>query len=108
MPDVTASSFLIPNGDGTFAAAPAPAEPLAPAPVSHPRAVYSGVDMATLQGFSGNSLYAVPTNMELMWKEDLAVMEFPRENLIFKEKLGEGQFGEVSVFDVSSPSDQML
>ena len=47
------------------------------------------------QGFSGNSLYAVPGNLDLVWKEELSVMEFPRENLQFREKLGEGQFGEV-------------
>ena len=43
---------------------------------------------------SGNSAYAAP-NTDLLWKEDLAVIEFPREHLKFLEKLGEGQFGEV-------------
>ena len=48
----------------------------------------------SLQGVSGNTVYACPSN--LLWKEDLNVIEFPRESLKFVEKLGEGQFGEVS------------
>ena len=47
-------------------------------------------------GVSGNTVYAVPNNLDLTWKEDLSVMEFPRDNLHFVEKLGEGQFGEVT------------
>ena len=50
--------------------------------------------MLIFQGVSGNSAYAAP-NTDLLWKEDLAVIEFPREHLKFLEKLGEGQFGEV-------------
>ena len=46
-------------------------------------------------GVSGNTVYAVPSNLDFSWKEDLSVMEFPRDNLKFVEKLGEGQFGEV-------------
>ena len=48
------------------------------------------------QGVSGNNLYSVPNTDHVLWKEDFSVMEFPRENLKFLEKLGEGQFGEVS------------
>ena len=51
-------------------------------------------DVPNIQGVSGNNLYAVP-NTEMLWKEDFNVMEFPRDNLKFIEKLGEGQFGEV-------------
>ena len=47
------------------------------------------------QGVSGNNLYSVPNTDHVLWKEDFSVMEFPRENLKFLEKLGEGQFGEV-------------
>ena len=32
----------------------------------------------------------------IMFKDDFSVIEFSRENLKFVEKLGEGQFGEVS------------
>ena len=49
----------------------------------------------SIQGLIGNSVYAVPSNTDLLWRED-AVNEFPREKLKFVEKLGEGQFGEVS------------
>lgn len=31
----------------------------------------------------------------LDWNDDLTVLEFPRESLSFREKLGEGMFGEV-------------
>lgn len=55
---------------------------------------YTISDIPNIQGVSGNNLYAVP-NSEMLWKEDYSVMEFPRENLKFLEKLGEGQFGEV-------------
>ena len=60
--------------------------------------LYGGLEAEAipLQGLSGNSLYAVPNNMDLLWKEEISVMEFSRENLQFVEKLGEGQFGEVS------------
>ena len=70
-----------------------PPPPLPP----HPQALYGGMDMTGLQGFSGNSMYAVPNSLDLLWKDDLAVLEFPRDSLHFIEKLGEGQFGEVSI-----------
>ena len=55
-----------------------------------------------LQGLSGNSLYAVPDLP--LWKEELSIMEFPHEQLKHIEKLGEGQFGEVSgIFHFASP-----
>ncbi|EMP42328.1 Epithelial discoidin domain-containing receptor 1 [Chelonia mydas] len=37
--------------------------------------------------------------------EDMARGEFPRGRLLFKEKLGEGQFGEVHLCEVESPQD---
>lgn len=43
---------------------------------------------------SGSNVYAAP-NLDLLWKDDFSLMEFPKENLKFLEKLGEGQFGEV-------------
>ena len=60
----------------------------------HPQAICATADMVNIQGLTGNSLYAVP-NPDLLWKEDFSIIEFPRENLTFVEKLGEGQFGEV-------------
>ncbi|XP_053381062.1 discoidin domain-containing receptor 2-like isoform X2 [Mercenaria mercenaria] len=51
-------------------------------------------NIPSLQGVSGNNVYAVP-NAELLLSIDVTVNEFPRENLRFIEVLGEGQFGEV-------------
>ena len=59
---------------------------------------YTSDFVFVLQGVSGNNLYSVPNADHVLWKEDFSVMEFPRENLKFQEKLGEGQFGEVGVF----------
>lgn len=41
------------------------------------------------------SLYATAGHSSHLAKEDLTIIEFPRENLKFLEKLGEGLFGEV-------------
>lgn len=50
-----------------------------------------------LQGVTGSNTYSVPAlTMDLLAGKDVAVEEFPRKLLTFKEKLGEGQFGEVS------------
>ncbi|ESO96071.1 hypothetical protein LOTGIDRAFT_116145 [Lottia gigantea] len=63
-------------------------------------ALYAAADVvnvqnvSSLQGVSGNNVYAVP-NADLLLTIDYSVMEFPRENLRFLEVLGEGQFGEV-------------
>ena len=65
-----------------------------PAAASH-YAAADVVNIPNIQGVSGSNVYAVP-NADLLWTEDLSVMEFPRESLQFIEKLGEGQFGEVS------------
>ncbi|XP_013381472.1 discoidin domain-containing receptor 2 isoform X1 [Lingula anatina] len=51
-------------------------------------------DIMNIQGVSGNNVYAAP-NPDFLYREDVTVMELPRENLKFIEKLGEGQFGEV-------------
>ena len=51
------------------------------------------------QGVSGSNVYAAP-NLDLLWKDDFSLMEFPKENLKFLEKLGEGQFGEVKSFSL--------
>lgn len=52
---------------------------------------------ADIQGVTGSNTYSVPAlTMDLLSRKDLAVEEFPRKKLTFKEKLGEGQFGEVS------------
>ncbi|XP_074653908.1 discoidin domain-containing receptor 2-like isoform X2 [Tubulanus polymorphus] len=52
------------------------------------------INVPNIQGVSGSNVYAVP-NPDLLFSEDFTIVEFPRENLKFLEKLGEGQFGEV-------------
>jgi len=59
-----------------------------------------GVKYPTLQGVSGTNVYAVcdPRQMEELNRrrmDDLSAMEIPRENITFKEKIGEGKYGEV-------------
>ena len=56
---------------------------------------YASSSLLSIQGVSGNNVYAAPQNLDVMWRENIHVMEFPRENLKAIEKLGEGQFGEV-------------
>lgn len=58
---------------------------------------YAEADIVNLQGVTGGNTYAVPAlTMDLLSGKDVAVEEFPRKLLTLKEKLGEGQFGEVS------------
>lgn len=43
-------------------------------------------------------MYAVPAlTVDSLTRKDISAAEFPRQQLIFREKLGEGQFGEVSI-----------
>ncbi|NWY05322.1 DDR2 protein, partial [Nothoprocta ornata] len=57
---------------------------------------YAETDIVHLQGATGNNMYAVPAlTVDSLTKKDISVGEFPRQQLRLKEKLGEGQFGEV-------------
>lgn len=57
---------------------------------------YAEADIINLQGVTGGNTYAVPAiAVDALAGKDMALGEFPRDRLIFKEKLGEGQFGEV-------------
>ncbi|XP_017580684.1 discoidin domain-containing receptor 2 [Pygocentrus nattereri] len=57
---------------------------------------YAETDIVNLQGVTGSNMYAVPAvTVDSLTRKDISVAEFPREHLIFREKLGEGQFGEV-------------
>lgn len=63
---------------------------------------YAEADIVNLQGVTGGNTYAVPAvTMDLLSGKDIAIEEFPRKLLKFKEKLGEGQFGEVSLRSVN-------
>ncbi|NXI47052.1 DDR2 protein, partial [Galbula dea] len=62
---------------------------------------YAEADIVNLQGVTGGNTYSVPAlTMDLLSGKDVAVEEFPRKLLAFKEKLGEGQFGEVHLCEV--------
>ena len=92
IPDVTKSSLLV-----TMPTAPAMENPYLKTPFKADPFVYEGADtmadMPNIQGVSGNTTYAMPAT-ELLGDDE--VVTFPRENLKMLEKLGEGQFGEVS------------
>uniref|UniRef100_A0A3P8VPI4 receptor protein-tyrosine kinase n=1 Tax=Cynoglossus semilaevis TaxID=244447 RepID=A0A3P8VPI4_CYNSE len=57
---------------------------------------YAETDIVHLQGVTGSNMYAVPAlTVDSLTRKDISAAEFPRQRLIFREKLGEGQFGEV-------------
>ncbi|KAJ8380316.1 hypothetical protein SKAU_G00010940 [Synaphobranchus kaupii] len=57
---------------------------------------YAETDIVNLQGVTGSNMYAVPAlTVDSLTRKDISVAEFPRHRLLFREKLGEGQFGEV-------------
>uniref|UniRef100_A0A671UIG1 Discoidin domain-containing receptor 2 n=1 Tax=Sparus aurata TaxID=8175 RepID=A0A671UIG1_SPAAU len=57
---------------------------------------YAETDIVRLQGVTGSNMYAVPAlTVDSLTRKDISAAEFPRQHLIFREKLGEGQFGEV-------------
>ncbi|XP_018584257.1 discoidin domain-containing receptor 2 isoform X3 [Scleropages formosus] len=57
---------------------------------------YAETDIISLQGVTGSNMYAVPAvTVDSLTRKDISVAEFPRHRLVFREKLGEGQFGEV-------------
>ncbi|KAL4646553.1 discoidin domain-containing receptor 2-like isoform X2 [Arapaima gigas] len=57
---------------------------------------YAETDIVSLQGVTGSNMYAVPAlTVDSLTRKDISVAEFPRHRLVFREKLGEGQFGEV-------------
>uniref|UniRef100_A0AAY4CC66 Discoidin domain-containing receptor 2 n=1 Tax=Denticeps clupeoides TaxID=299321 RepID=A0AAY4CC66_9TELE len=69
---------------------------------------YAEADIVNLQGVTGGNTYAVPAlTMDLLSGKDVAVEEFPRQLLTFKEKLGEGQFGEVHLCEAEGMQDFM-
>lgn len=68
-----------------------------------PNPVYEEIYAEPYQGVSGTSLYANPST-DLKVKHD-NFKEFPREKLIFKEKIGDGQFGEVHLGEAEGLGD---
>ncbi|XP_031708538.1 epithelial discoidin domain-containing receptor 1 isoform X3 [Anarrhichthys ocellatus] len=79
-----------------------PVSPPLPPSVPH----YAEADIVSLQGVSGNNTYAVPALTSSSPGADTTPLpELPRQYLIFKEKLGEGQFGEVHLCEIENPQD---
>ncbi|XP_063734336.1 epithelial discoidin domain-containing receptor 1 isoform X2 [Eleginops maclovinus] len=79
-----------------------PVSPPLPPSVPH----YAEADIVNLQGVSGNNTYAVPALTSSSPGADSSPLpELPRQFLIFKEKLGEGQFGEVHLCEIENPQD---
>ncbi|XP_028325738.1 epithelial discoidin domain-containing receptor 1 isoform X2 [Gouania willdenowi] len=79
-----------------------PVSPPLPPSVPH----YAEADIVSLQGVSGNNTYAVPALTSSSPGADAAPLpELPRQCLMFKEKLGEGQFGEVHLCEIENPQD---
>ncbi|NWS66112.1 DDR2 protein, partial [Crotophaga sulcirostris] len=77
--------------------------PVKPPQASVPEGVphYAEADIVNLQGVTGGNTYSVPAlTMDLLSGKDVVIEEFPRKLLTFKEKLGEGQFGEVHLCEV--------
>ncbi|XP_052003753.1 epithelial discoidin domain-containing receptor 1-like [Xyrauchen texanus] len=66
---------------------------------------YAEADIISLQGVSGNNTYAFPALSASMPTDCPPLPELPRERLIFKEKLGEGQFGEVHLCEIENLQD---
>lgn len=54
---------------------------------------YAAADIISLQESSDGGASVTAASMNLF--ADSSMREFPRDKLSFKEKLGEGQFGEV-------------
>ncbi|XP_045197424.2 discoidin domain-containing receptor 2-like isoform X2 [Mercenaria mercenaria] len=62
-------------------------------------------NIPSLQGVSGNNVYAVPNSDILVSSVDCNLVEFPRRNLRFVEVLGEGEFGEVHLCEAFGLQD---
>lgn len=57
---------------------------------------YAEADIISLQESSDSSAHSITAvDINLFAGTDSSLREFPRQKLTFKEKLGEGQFGEV-------------
>ncbi|KAM4727599.1 discoidin domain-containing receptor 2-like [Anableps anableps] len=65
---------------------------------------YAEADIISLQESSDSSSITT-VNMNLFAGSDSTLREFPREKLTFKEKLGEGQFGEVHLCEAEGMQD---
>ncbi|XP_077430638.1 epithelial discoidin domain-containing receptor 1 isoform X2 [Vanacampus margaritifer] len=90
-------------GSPPYPALSPPVSPPLPPSVPH----YAEADIVSLQGVSGNNTYAVPalTSSSPGAADAGPLPELQRQCLVFKEKLGEGQFGEVHLCEIENPQD---
>ncbi|XP_053739898.1 discoidin domain-containing receptor 2-like isoform X1 [Synchiropus splendidus] len=68
---------------------------------------YAEADIISQQEACGDSASSV-TAVNICADTDSAMREFPREKLTFKEKLGEGQFGEVHLCEAEGMQDFLV
>ncbi|XP_058486642.1 discoidin domain-containing receptor 2 isoform X1 [Solea solea] len=67
---------------------------------------YAEADIISLQESSDSTSHSITAvNMNLFAGTDSSMKEFPRHKLTFKEKLGEGQFGEVHLCEAEGMQD---
>ncbi|KAK2174827.1 hypothetical protein NP493_772g00013 [Ridgeia piscesae] len=78
--------------------------PSPPPPTPPPPPHFRITDVTNIQGLMGNSIYALPSG-DIWQGENMSVIECPRENLQFIERLGEGQFGEVHLCEAVRVED---
>ncbi|XP_037537207.1 discoidin domain-containing receptor 2-like [Nematolebias whitei] len=67
---------------------------------------YAEADIISVQESSDSGTFSITAaSNNLITGAESAMREFPRENLTFKEKLGEGQFGEVHLCEAEGLRD---
>lgn len=88
-------SLTPPACSGDYMEPEKPGAPLLPPPPQNSVPHYAEADIVTLQGVTGGNTYAVPALPPGAAGDGPPRVDFPRSRLRFKEKLGEGQFGEV-------------
>ena len=96
MPRPIFFSLIPPACSGDYMEPEKPGAPLLPPPPQNSVPHYAEADIVTLQGVTGGNTYAVPALPPGAAGDGPPRVDFPRSRLRFKEKLGEGQFGEVS------------
>lgn len=102
------SAPCVPNGSacsGDYMEPEKPVAPLLPPPPHSSVPHYAEADIVTLQGVTGGNTYAVPALPPGAVGDGPPRVDFPRSRLRFREKLGEGQFGEVHLCEVENPQD---
>lgn len=95
MPHPVFFFLTLPACNGDYMEPEKPGAPLLPPPPQNSVPHYAEADIVTLQGVTGGNTYAVPALPPGAAGDGPPRVDFPRSRLRFKEKLGEGQFGEV-------------